>query len=210
MQKRAKLSAPPTFLSCFVPVFPPAPSPISCQTCPPLGDIRICQLTIERFPISVSLSTAAMLFHYSHLSLPPLFLSLSRSFSPALYSLLAIKHWAAINKLANHFQPSPRAPRCHRDSYRLLLFAFVFASFFVVSLPPPLFSLLVGVEWMLMSVVIGNWYFTKHLSFQVISESLKNKTWSGNKYVVWDNAWYIPEISWAGTEIIVEILRGNL
>lgn len=119
----------------------------------------------------------------------PLSFSPSLSVCPALYSLLAIKHWAAINKLANHFQPSPRAPRCHRDSYRLLLFAFVFASFFVVS-PPPSFSLLVGVEWMLMSVVIGNWYFTKHLSFQVISESLKNKTWSGNKYVMRDNAWY--------------------
>lgn len=135
MQKRAKLSAPPTFLSCFVvAVLPPAPSPISCQTCPPLGDIRICQLTIERFPISVSLSTAAMLFHYSHLSLP-------LSFSPclALFRLLFTLCWPLnieqplTNQQIISSQVRELAPRCHRDSYRLLLFAFVFASFFVVS-----------------------------------------------------------------------------
>lgn len=114
--------------------------PFSCQSCPLLEISEYANWQLRGSPSLLFLfpPPAAMLFHYSHLSLPPLFLSLSLFVCPALYSLLAIKHWAAINKLANHFQPSPRAPRCHRDSYRLLLFAFVFASFFVVSSPPPL------------------------------------------------------------------------
>lgn len=73
---------------------------------------------------------------------PSRFLSLSAS---ALYSLLAIKHWAAINKLANHFQPSPklysRTPGCcYRDSYRLLLFSFCFRFFFSSLSSPPFCS----------------------------------------------------------------------
>lgn len=129
---------------CFCPVRPHPPTVIS----------RICQLPIERFP---HLPTPCLL--HSHSSCNALSLLLSPSLSlplaslPALYSLLAIKHWAAINKLANHFQPSPKplhaAIETAKDYCCLLLFS-LFSLLALASLPLLPFSLWsMGVEWCL-------------------------------------------------------------